>query len=270
MHKECPQCKSEIISDSICLQCHSSIFIIPNNVDKLKNNNEYLSLVQDIVKKTNLKEQLVENLIKFNYINIIPKTIVNSRYLADYTLISIPEHIYDTQYQKHPFFIFSNFSSYNTKFSVKNIEIDDKDEGCFNLIVFSNNHSIKKQYLDLFLKPFRKPKINISLQYVESDTIPYDIKLLNSKELKKLKENLLEQSESHNIVAWSDSDIKNNCFFTKEIEVDFSHDPITIYKNIESEIDIFQNYVDSVIDNFKEQNKIIFERSLLELDIKNF
>jgi len=79
-------------------------------------------------------------------------------------LISVPSYILDTTYQQHPFFIFSNFSLYNTQFSVKHIDLEHVEI----IPVFNNNFSPKKQYLELRLQPFKKPKININLQFKES------------------------------------------------------------------------------------------------------
>lgn len=269
MSFECPQCESKVF-DNICSVCEYSTFIIPNNIEQRKNNSDYLSLIHCLAKKINVKEEVIENLISFKdfsiYLSIITDIVVDKDYSINQFSISIPEIITNTKYKQHPFFIFSNFSLYNTQFSVKHIELD-KDE---IVAVFNNNFSQNKQYISLILQAFKKPKLCISLQYKLEDTIPHDTSLLNKKERRNLKNNIEEQIEQYNIVSWSEHDEKNNSFFEKEVTIDWTQEINIILQNIQSEIDIFQEEVDSTIEELKEINKSFFERALLEKEIERF
>lgn len=265
MSFECSECGSEVIK-SICPVCEYAIFSIPINVTQRCNDSDYLELIQHLVKKTNLKEQVIENLIAFEQLSIISDIIVEFNHSFNQVVISVPSDIHDTTYQQHPFFIFSNFNLYNTKFSVKHINIEHVEI----IPVFNNNFSQKKQYLELQLKPFKKPKINISLQYKLEDTIPYDTSLLNQEESEELYSNIEEQIEQYDIVSWSENDQENNSFFEKTVAIDWSQELNIILQNIQSEIDIFQDDVDSIIEELKQINKSIFERALLEKELKFF
>ncbi len=265
MSFECPQCESKVV-DNICSVCEYSTFIIPIETEQRKNNSDYLSLIHCLATKINVKKEVIENLISFEYLSIISDIVIDKNYSLNEISISVPEMITNIKYKQHPFFIFSNFSIYNTQFSVKHIDLEHVEI----IPVFNNNFSQKKQYLELKLQPFKKPKINISLQYKLEDTIPYDTSLLNQEESEELYSNIEEQIEQYDIVSWSENDQENNSFFEKTVAVDWNQELNIILQNIQSEIDIFQEEVDSTIEELKEINKDIFERALLEKEIERF
>lgn len=265
MSFECPECESHVVNN-ICSVCEYQTFIIPIDVIQRKNDPDYLALVEYLVKKTNINEEVIHNLIAFDHLFIISDIKIRTDHSINQMSISVPEHINNTKYKEHPFLIFANFSLYNTNFSVKHFDLEQGEI----IPIFNNNLSRKKQFIELRTQPFKKPKIGISLQYILKDTIPYSTSLLNQEEEEELKSDIEEQISEYDIVSWSEHDEENNSFFEKTVEVDWTQEQNIILQNIQSAIDKFQDEVDSIIEELKERNKSIFERALLEQQMKTF
>lgn len=268
MYTECPNCNNEYVKNNFCTQCRSSIFNIPSNIEDRKNNSEYSRLVNNIKKKTNLESPLVENLINLNYLSIIPHIEIVPEFESFHSIaFSIPEYIYDNQYQKNIFFIFSKLNLYHTNYSIENVLLNSID----TRIMLKNNNLKNKSYIES-PAAYLKNKITIYLQYIENDTIPYDIGLLNSEELENLQFNLEEQvlSDNFSITCWTEDDEINNSFFQKNIDINLDDDLNSIYEKIKFDIDSFQNEVDLIMEQLIENNKKFFERSLLEKQMETF
>ncbi len=265
MSFECPECESHVVNN-ICSVCVYQTFLIPLEVTQRKNDPDYLALVEYLVKKTNINEEVIHNLIAFDHLFIISDIKIRTDHSINQMSISVPEQINNTKYKQHPFLIFANFSLYNTNFSVKHFELEQGEI----IPIFNNNFSPKKQFLELRNQPFKKTKIGISLQYILKDTIPYSTSLLNQEEEEELKSDIEEQISEYDIVSWSEHDEENNSFFEKTVDIDWSQEPTIIWQNIQSSIDTFQDEVDSIVEQLKERNKSIFERALLEQEIEKF
>lgn len=267
MYNECPNCNYEHVKNNFCCRCKSSIFNIPTNIDERAKNSEYLSLVKNIKKMTNLKKQLIENLINLNYLDIIPYVKIVPEFAdLNSTAFVIPDHIHDHHYEKTAPFVFANLNLYHTNYSLENVILSSSE----SRLMLKNNNSKNKEYIES-PPPFLKwNKINIYLQYLENESIPYDISLLNSDEFEDLMENLSDQINDFSIIYWTDHDEINNSFFEKTITINLDEDLNIIYDKIKKEIELFQKFVDTTMENFKENNKKFFERALLESEISSF
>lgn len=110
-------------------------------------------------------------------------------------------------------------------------------------------------------------EILFMIEFKKENFIPYDINLLLEYEKLELFNNIERQKKLLKVV----NNINQNKFFIG-YRINFNNlDNIDlIYQKLDQQIEIFYKEIEEYNKYFKEENKCFFERSLLELQMKDF
>ncbi len=269
MTTHCLNCYEHTIENDICLKCKSSFFSFPINFSERQQSIEYKNFISKITKKLDIEEGILHNLINFDFFDMIPNVKFNKSYYEEQINISIPQNTCcDTFKQSIPF-IFSHLDKFNNIYYPQEFILNPNDPiFLYKVFLFKNN------YNDLIECVFNKDKnkyhINVYIPYDKSKTIIADQDILSENELKKLKNNLLEQYDSSPIKIIS---FDKSFYFSFVIDLNNYNLSLPIYEICNEIYDLIDNFhceVNAVIEQYKEKNSKIFERALLEKNIEKF
>lgn len=273
----CPNCNSKHIENNICSDCKYHVFVLHNDTNLNKKESDYNSLANFLFEKTNLKPFIIKNIIKLDLLHLFP----NYKFyqdIFDNKIVSLPNfYIYPENYKKTIEFFFASFNFYNKEYKLTTVDNYYSGVYVFSSIIKDKHIFIDRSY------DYAKQKYILSIytQYIENNSIPYDIDLLNKSENDVLYSKLNFQLEDiqSNFFPFCD-DLKlsstvfcsgiHSCFLSTQIDIDFNKDIFLIHKDLDIQIQSFLDNVDKLMNHYKEKNKLIFQRALTEIQINNF
>lgn len=220
----------------------------------------YPQLIKNISRRTNIKEDIIYNLLKMDLINLIMNIELKTN--KNVTLIEIPEKIIlKDNYKTLCYYVIANFNIYYPEYTLKNEYID--------AILYNKG---KKSIISLRHTYFGN-LFNISFYYELNDVLAYDINLLNNEEIKELEKELSQYEKKLPMY-------KNQLMYVykKENKKQISYNLSLIFSDnmnnninlINQEIKDLNDYYNNLIENFKAKSKKYFKRALLEIEINNF
>lgn len=254
----CIYCKNQI-QNGYCIDCETtvvSIQLIEN--EPLKNTLNYKKLFNTIKEKCNLNKEILNNLLNFDLITDICDIKIDKDSNKVHHYFIKNKIVFKRNYKKRESYIYSSFPLYN-----KDFEVRDKSIYLENCIFHKNLEKIifdiKKNNLseDYYLY--------LLIKFNKNELIPYDINLLNKEEEIKLTK--LINFQKLNLSLNVSVDRNYLLFF---ININKEKDIISIQKKIESEIIEIYDFFENKKNEYKENNKSIFERALLENEIISF
>lgn len=210
----------------------------------------FLSLISE---KININKDVLDLLYLTEGLNKVLNIKDTYHILNDYSIKIIPENVeLENDYEKEMHYIFANFLKINS-----NYNMSIKDNGNNNVIYLSNKDIL------LYLTKTYDPQILCFIEFNNDDCIPYDINLLNNNEKIDLKKNFSSYiSECKTI--------EGKKYLAKKININHEEDLNIIYQKIEKQIKYFYSELNNIKMQLFEDNKKYFERSLLELELKEF
>lgn len=277
MNINCPNCNSTNIENNICGHCEYHVFVLHNDTNLNKKESDYNSLAQFLFEKTNLKPFIIKNIIKLDLLHLFP----NYKFyqdIFDNKIFSLPNlYIYPDNYKKTIEFFFASFNFYNKEYKLTIVDNYYSDVYVLSSIIKDKHIFIDRSY------DFERQEYILSVytQYIENDSIPYDIDLLNKIENNALYSKLdfqLEEIQSNFFPFCDDLKLSstvfcssiNSCFLSTQIDIDFNKDIFLMHKDLDLKIQSFLDNVDKLMNHYKEKNKLIFQRALTEIQINNF
>lgn len=260
MKESCYFCNNKLFLDNQCQHCKSIKLVtekINSNFD-IQSSDKFELLLTLLHSKTNIHKDILSNLICLNFISKIMNVFVEYYNNSPIFYISEDLSIKDN-YQQIPEFIFASYPLYDTNYQVLNnfIKKDDKP------LLFSNSNSKYHSILHL-CEMNHIYFIEILLQFVDDLIIPYDISLLNEKELERLTLSL---------------EIERNTYCTYNLDkysycvlpiLDLSYFTTNINQDIELNIKNMTTYYDLLISQSLNKHQKIFERALVEKELNGF
>lgn len=279
MTTQCPNCQSTHIENNICKNCKYHVFSFINDSHiHHKQNSDYYLFIDFLFERTFVDPIIIENIIKLDFLHIFSNCkILNSKnkdYSKNKLIVAAPYMCrYPNNYKNTIEFFFASFN-YNDEYSL----IPDPYASDKFII------STKENKLQLFLnisKDFNTNQYSlyINRRYIQSESIPYDIKLLNDMEYISLNKKFQNQEVDirHNLIKYkynidlfAYSKTLNDFFLSSKIEIDFSNDFQIINIEFKKQMNIFLEKVDNLMSIYKENNKNIFERALTKIKLEGF
>ncbi len=219
---------------------------------------EYNNLLEKIHHYYKMDKEILYILLDLNLFQYISNININYHDgIIDYIIPENPK--LNENYQNSASFIFASYALYNKSFKVKPRKR--------NYILLNNEGEFKTALeLDIISENL---DIYYKVEFNENLLIPYDINLLIEKEKQDLKTNIMRQEEkiSEELI---DSNIQGVQYFQFLIELENKKTIIEKHKEIKIQCEEYEDYYLSLLNEFKEYNKIFFERALLEIQMKNF
>ena len=264
MITNCLNCDENTIENNICLKCKSSFFSFPLDFNQRQQSLEYKKFISKISKQLDISEQTLHNLTNFKLLNIIPDIKLEEFY--DTITVSISEQVFSESFKKSTPFIFAHLDQFSKDYSAQEIYVNNYDK------LFLFKHKNKNEFIECAFNTYEtKYDIIVYVPYDESKTVIADPNLLSEDEREQLEDNLCEQSDSDcSIIDLTCIDGSLYFTFTIAINNNFSSSIYEICNDIYDLIYKFNYQVDSLIEQYKEQNSKIFERALLEIVMEGF
>ncbi len=275
MTTQCPSCLSTHIENNICKKCKYHVFSFYDDLNLNNQNSDYFKLIDFLVEKTKLNTKIIKNIIQLNFLHILPYYKFDHDNLNKKTFAFPNLHIYPDNYKKTLEFFFASFNFYNPQYKL--IIFNNYDPNTYVLSISENENDL---FIDLAYDYKTNQKVlYINRQYIESESIPYDINILNSTEYRRFSNQLEIQSDeirndelnnNYNVDLLSYSVMFDCCFICNKLDIDFSKDFNLIHSNIEKQIQTFVGNVEKLMTFYKEKNAVFFERALTEIQIAGF
>lgn len=220
----------------------------------------YPQLIKNISIRTNIKKEIIYNLLKMDLINLVMNIELKTK--KNITRIEIPEKIIlKDNYKTLCYYVIANFNVYYPEYTLKNEYID--------AILYNK----EKKSMIYLRNTYFGNLFNISFDYQLNDVLPYNINLLNNQEVKELKKELFQYEKKLPMY-------KNQLMYVyrKENKKQISYNLSLIFSNdmnnninlINQEIKDLNDYYNNLIENFKAKAKKYFKRALLEIEMSNF
>ena len=257
----CIFCKSTLIKNNKCKNCNAFIFKtkkINNNKDIISSDkyNIFFNLLKN---NTKIDDNILILLIELNLIGKIMTAFI------------------DFDKNDNPIFYIENKSSFHINYNYK----ESKEYVFVEYLI--KNPEFKKSTIDKRIKfikkdkdkdivlifniyrDFDKSEISIYFDFNRDYVYPYDLNLLNSEEKKELNKNIENKLFINN----------QSCYIYENYGKIYSEEIIFNFNNINyhilsERINQYYEKINQVLTLIKEDNKKFFERSLLELELKNF
>lgn len=259
----CIICSNEI-QNGKCSECNSTFIVLDDiNIKKsiidCEKYNELFNLVYENYK---IDKEILKNFFMLELLSYIIN--VTMSYKDNKLIYGINNTIESREnYQKSLQYIFASYPLFNKDFIVK-------EENKKNYFLINS-----KKEIPIILSLNYEYSHFVLCCYVEFDKkylIPYSIDLLNKEEKDKLQLQLTDQQDQF------DEDI-NSCIINKKTHYEFTLETnmienftnITeVYEEISSQLEEIYDYYISLLNEFKEDNKVFFERPLLNIELEDF
>lgn len=252
--KECLACSSENIIKNKCSNCKSTLFYLTKTKNNRKDCQIYNKIIRKIKKDTGISISVIDSLFSFGLLSSLTNVIIKRGPLEKIS-ITLPEKVSFTEnYESSIQYILASFPSYNSNYKLSE----------------NNNYFLenKNKKFHIFLHLNYSNQLICYIKYLEKETLPYDIELLNEAEKEELEEQI--QYQMYNIGGISDIFVEDSPVFVEKISLNLSNDTEENYLKLNTEIEKLYNSVESMIYDFREKNKFIFQRSLLEIELDTF
>lgn len=258
--KECLACGSENVIKNKCSNCKSTLFYLTKTKNNRKDCEIYNKIIRKIKKDTGISIPVIDSLFSFGLLSSLTNVIIKRDPLGIIS-ITLPEKIlFIENYESNLEYVLASFPSYNSNYKFNE-----------NSNYFLEN---KNKKFHIFLKLNYSNQLLCCIKYLEKETLPYNIELLNESEKEELEEQI--QYQMYDIAGIGDLFIEDTPVFVKTISLD-SLDLSNKFQDTEenhlkmnTEIEKFYNSVELMIYDFREKNKFIFQRSLLEIELDTF